>query len=184
LWLAEAGYHVMMYDYRGFGKSGGMVDRRGMVDDAKAAIAHAARQPGVNGRRLVSYGHSLGGAKSVTAIGEQPVKGLAAVIVDGTFASYRTMARVVAGQLGESLVTDELSPRDYVKKISPVPLLVIHGAQDEVVPLAQGRELFRNAREPKTIFEVQAGRHGDALSRDDGAYRKRVLAWLSGKLNG
>ena len=184
MWMVEAGYHVLMFDYRGFGKSGGSVDRRGMVEDVKAAFAHAMKRPGVDPRRLVSYGHSLGGAKSVTAIGESPVRGLRAVIVDGTFASYRTMARIIGGQLGESLVTDDLSPRDYVEKISPVPLLVVHGDRDIVVPLAQGRELFRTAREPKTLFEVRNGGHGDALSRDQGAYRKRVLAWLEETLGG
>jgi fermentation-respiration switch protein FrsA (DUF1100 family) len=184
MWLAEAGYHVMMYDYRGFGKSGGSVDRRGMVDDVKAAFAHAARRPGVNPRRLVSYGHSLGGAKSVTALGETPVRGLRAVVIDGAFASYQEMARIIGGQLGESLVTDELSPKDYVGKLSPVPLLVVHGARDEVVPVAQGRQLYRAAGQPKTLFEVKAGRHGDALSRDDGAFRKRMLDWLAASIDG
>lgn len=179
MWLAEAGYHVMMYDYRGFGKSGGSVDRRGMVDDVKAAFAHAARRPGVDPRRLVSYGHSLGGAKSVTALGETPVRGLRAVVIDGAFASYQAMARIIGGQLGESVVTDELAPKDYVKQLSPVPLLVVHGARDEVVPLAQGRQLYQTASQPKTMFEVKAGRHGDALSRDDGAFRKRMIEWLA-----
>jgi len=184
IWLVEAGYHVMMYDYRGFGKSGGMVDRRGMVDDVKAAFSHIGKRPGVDARRLVSYGHSLGGAKSVTALGETPVRGLRAVVIDGAFASYKTMARVIGGQLGESLVSDELAPEDYVKKLSPVPLLVVHGTRDEVVPVAQGRLLFKSAAEPKTLFEVEAGRHGDALSVNKGQYRKRMLAWLAEKLNG
>lgn len=183
MWMVEAGYHVLMYDYRGYGKSGGKPDRRGMIDDVKAALAYASRHPGADGQRLVSFGHSLGGAKSVTAIGESPVRGLRAVIVDGTFSSYRTMARLFGGQLGESLVTDDLSPRDYVEKISPVPLLVVHGARDEVVPVEQGRELYRSARKPKTLFEVAGGRHGDALYRDNGAYRKRVLAWLAETLD-
>jgi hypothetical protein len=184
IWLAEAGYHVLMYDYRGFGKSGGDVDRRGMINDVKAAFAHAAGRPKVNANRMVSYGHSLGGAKSVTALGESRVRGLRAVIIDGAFASYRAMAGVVGGQLGESLVTDELSPLDYVRKISPVPLLVVHGARDPVVPVAQGRELYRAAGEPKTLFEVKEAGHGDALARDGGAYRKRVLAWLAETLDG
>ncbi len=184
MWLAEAGYHVMMFDYRGFGKSGGDLDRRGMIDDVKAAFAHVARRPDVDAGKLVSYGHSLGGAKSVTAIGESPVRGLRAVVIDGAFASYRTMARLIGGQLGESLVTDEWSPRDYVEKISPVPLLVVHGERDIVVPVAQGRELFRSAGQPKTIFEVKAAGHGDALSRDGGAYRKLMLSWLEETLDG
>jgi fermentation-respiration switch protein FrsA (DUF1100 family) len=184
MWFAEAGYHVLMYDYRGFGKSGGGVDRRGMINDVKAAFAHAAGRPNVDANRMVSYGHSLGGAKSVTALGETPVRGLRAVVIDGAFASYRAMARIVGGEVGENLVTDELSPRDYVEKLSPVPLLVVHGSRDPVVPVAQGRALFHAAAEPKTLFEVKDAGHGDALSRDGGAYRKRVLAWLEETLDG
>jgi fermentation-respiration switch protein FrsA (DUF1100 family) len=177
-WLAEAGYNVMMYDYRGFGKSGGSVDRRGMVDDVKAAFAYAAQRKDLDASRLVSYGHSLGGAKSVTALGESPVKGLRAVVIDGAFASYQAMASIVGGRLGESLVTDELAPKNFVGRLSPVSLLVVHGARDELVPVSQGRQLFESARQPKTWFEVEAGRHGDSLSRDNGAFRKRMLVWL------
>jgi fermentation-respiration switch protein FrsA (DUF1100 family) len=183
-WLAEAGYHVLMFDYRGFGKSGGVPDRRGMINDVKAAFAYAASRRDVDSRRLVSYGHSLGGAKSVTALGEAPVKGLRAIVIDGAFASYQTMARVIGGQLGASLVTDELAPKDFIGKLSPVPLLVVHGTRDEVVPVSQGRQLFEAARQPKTLFEVKTGRHGDALSRDHGAFRKRMLVWLDGVMKG
>lgn len=179
VWLVDAGYNVLMYDYRGFGKSGGMVDRRGIVNDVKAAFDYTSSRADVNAGNLVSYGHSLGGAKSVTAIGESPVKGLRAVIIDGSFASYQAMASIIGGQLGASVVTDELSPKDYVGKLSPVPLLVVHGTRDEVVPVSQGRQLYQSAREPKTLFEVKNGRHGDALVRDNGAFRKRMLAWLA-----
>jgi fermentation-respiration switch protein FrsA (DUF1100 family) len=183
-WLAEAGYNVFMYDYRGFGKSGGTVDRRGMIDDVKAAFTHVAKRPDIDGSRLVSYGHSLGGAQSVTALGETPVKGLRAIVIDGAFASYQAMAKVIGGQLGASLVTDELSPRDYVKKLTPVPLLVVHGTRDEVVPVSQGRQLYEAAGEPKTFFEVKSGRHGTALSSDDGAYRRKMIVWLDQVMEG
>ncbi len=184
MWLAEAGYNVLMYDYRGFGKSGGSVERRGMIDDVKAAFTYAGKRKDVDGHRLVSYGHSLGGAQSVTALGETPVKGLRAVVVEGAFASYQQMAGLIAGQLAESLVTDELAPRDYVEKLSPVPLLVVHGTRDEIVPITQGKELYQAAHQPKTLFEVKEGHHGDSLARDQGAYRKLVLAWLEKTLDG
>ncbi len=182
LWLVEAGYHVFMYDYRGFGKSGGELDRPGMLEDVKAAFSYVAGRSDVDPGKLVSYGHSLGGAKSVTALAGERAAGLKAIILDGTFSSYRAMARVVGGELGASLITDEFSPRDYIKKITGTPVLVVHGDQDQVVPFSQGRELFRLANEPKTLFEVEGGRHGDSLSRNAGAYRKRVLAWLDGVL--
>lgn len=181
-WFAEAGFNVLMYDYRGFGKSGGNVDRRGMIDDVKAAFGYALSRKDIDSSRLVSYGHSLGGAQSVTALGESPVKGLRAIIVDGAFASYKAMARVFGGELGASLVTDELAPKDYVKKLSPTPLLVVHGDHDEVVPVSQGLQLFQSAGQPKTLFEVKNGRHGTALSDNDAAYRKKVIVWLDALL--
>ncbi len=184
MWLVEAGYNVLFYDYRGFGKSGGTVDRRGMIDDVKAALAYAGSRKDVDHNRLISYGHSLGGSKSVTALAESPVKGLRAIIIDGTFASYQAMARIIGGQLGESLVTDELAPKDFVNRLPPIPLLVVHGTRDEVVPLSQGLQLYNAANEPKTLFEVKTGRHGTALSGDGGQYRKKMIAWLDGVLEG
>jgi uncharacterized protein len=180
LWLVEAGYQVFMYDYRGFGKSGGELDRRGMIEDVKGAFAYVTARKDVDARRLVSYGHSLGGAKSVTALSDNRVEGLRAVVIDGAFASYRAMARVVGGEVGANLITDEFSPKDFIGKISGTPLLVVHGDRDQVVPLSQGKELFDLANEPKTLFEVKDGRHGDALARENGAYRKRMLEWLDG----
>jgi len=184
MWLVEAHYNVLMYDYRGFGKSGGTVDRRGMLDDVKAAFAYVSSRADVNPKRLISYGHSLGGAKSVTALAENPVPGLRAVVIDGAFSSYQAMARIVAGQVGANLVTDELSPSEYIEKLAPVPLLVVHGTRDEVVPIAHARQMFEAAKQPKTLFEVESGRHGDALSRDNGAYRKKMIAWLETQVEG
>lgn len=150
----------------------------------KAAFTYVRQRDDVDSDRPVSLGHSLGGAQSITALAEAPVKGLRAIVVDGAFASYQAMARVIGGQLGASLVSDELSPKDFVAKISPVPLLVIHGARDEVVPVAQGRQLFEAAGEPKTLFEVETGRHGTTLSDDGGAYRKKMIAWLEEVMEG
>ena len=183
-WLAEASYNVIIYDYRGFGKSGGTVDRRGMIDDVKAAFAYALKRPDIDSHRLISYGHSLGGAQSVTALGESPVRGLRAIVIDASFASYRAMAGIIGGQLGASLVTDELAPKDYVKKLTPVPLLVVHGDSDEIVPVSQGLQLFKAAAEPKTLFKVKSGRHGTALSEDHGAHRRKMLAWLDEVMRG
>ncbi|MBC7979118.1 MAG: alpha/beta hydrolase [Armatimonadetes bacterium] len=180
MWMVEAGYQVFMYDYRGFGRSKGELDRKGMVEDVKGAFDYVLSRKDVNPKKLVSYGHSLGGAKSVTALAEKNPSGLRAIVIDGTFASYQAMARIVGGQFGADLITDEFSPKDFIGKISKTPLLVVHGDQDEVVPLSQGKELFTLASGPKTMFEVKGGHHGDSLARNDGAYRKRMLEWLDG----
>jgi len=184
MWLAKAGYDVLVYDYRGYGRSGGQIERKGMVEDVRAALSYA----GNNGRRsklpVISYGHSLGGAKSVAAIAEGRTPNLQAVITDAAFASYREMALIIGGRLAADLVSDELSPVEGIARISPLPLLVIHGKRDPVVPFSQGLKLFKAAEQPKTMFEVGEGSHGDCLSRDQGAYRKRMLEWLGDQLGG
>jgi fermentation-respiration switch protein FrsA (DUF1100 family) len=88
------------------------------------------------------------------------------------------MAIVMAGNFGKNLVTDELAPKDVVAKL-PTPLLMIHGTDDEVVPIAQGKQLFAAAVPRKTFFEVQGGHHGDSLSRNNGEYRTKMLDWMA-----
>lgn len=183
LWLTRAGYEVMMYDYRGYGRSEGRAERQGMIEDARAALLYAATRGSRPDQPLISYGHSLGGAKSLVAIAEGKIKNLRAVVVDSTFASYREMARIMGGRIAEAMVSDGGSPLEAVARISPLPLLVIHGRLDPVVPYSQGLKLFRAAEEPKTLFEVRKGHHGNCLSRDNGAYRKRMLEWLEEQLD-
>ncbi len=178
LWLAEAGYQVFMYDYRGFGKSGGVLNRDGMVQDVKAAFTYVSQRKDVQQDKIISYGHSLGGAKSVAALAEVRPAGLKAIVIDSAFSSYQAMARLAAGDLGAELISDEFSPKDLISKITGTHLLVVHGEKDPVVPFAQGEQLFDLANEPKTLFHVKEGHHGDCLSRDDGAYRKKMLSWL------
>lgn len=181
-WLLPEGFNVFLYDYRGFGSSGGSIQRHGLIEDVWAAFDYVKSRPDVDRTRLISMGHSLGGAKSITALAEQPVPGVRAVISDGGFASYQGMADLIAGKVGRNIVTDEWAPKDWVAKISPLPLLFIHGTADEVVPFAQGKQLYAAAAMPKTLFTVQGGGHGDSLWRNKGEYRTKLVEWLKPRL--
>jgi fermentation-respiration switch protein FrsA (DUF1100 family) len=177
-WLPRNGYQLLMYDYRGFGKSGGAPSREGLIRDVEAAFAYSLTRKDIAGGKIYSFAHSVGGAKSIVALTRTKVPGLRAVITDGTFASYEGMATIMAGNFGKNLVSDELSPKSVVGKL-PVPLLMIHGTADEVVPLWQGKELYAAARPRKTFYEVPGGRHGDSLARNNGEYRKKMLEWMA-----
>ena len=179
VWLVREGYQVLLYDYRGYGKSEGTIARKGLVEDTRAAIVYVRTRKDVDVQKIISYGHSLGGAKSLAGLGEKMVSGVKGVICFAGFASYQDMARRFAGQTGANLVTDDHSPRDVVAQISPVPLLIVHGRADRTVPLEQGELLYKKAKEPKTIFRVPEGGHTRALWMNDGEYRKRVLAWMN-----
>lgn len=76
------------------------------------------------------------------------------------------------------MVSDDHSARDFVGKLSPVSLMIVHGENDNVAPVGRGEILFKNAKGPKTFFKVEKGGHNNALAMNDGAYQKKVLAWL------
>lgn len=179
LWFVPEGYNVFFYDYRGFGQSQGDPDRAKMHEDVRAAFDYVKTRKDVNPQRLVSFGHSLGGAQSLATLGTKSIPGVKAVITEGAFASYRDMAGVVAGNVGRNITTDEWSPRDLVAKISPLPLLIVHGVNDAVVPLSQAKILYAAANKPKLLWEVPDATHGDALYRNNGEYRKKVVTWLA-----
>ncbi|MFC5050302.1 alpha/beta hydrolase [Rubritalea spongiae] len=174
-WLINAGYDVFLYDYRGYGQSEGKVNKAGIVKDAQAAIAYA----GERSEKLIVFGHSLGGAKSIAAVGMSAPDSLVAVVVDSTFASYRDMAERVAGARARSVVSASYDPVEYVAKLPDgVPLLVVHGTADETIPFAQAQKLYAAAQEPKRLMTVVGGNHVNCFFIREGRYRKDLLKWM------
>ena len=176
-WLVDAGYNVMMYDYRGYGKSGGEISKNGIVEDAKAAFTYTIGRKEVSG--VISMGHSLGGAKSIAALAELAPKNLKAVVVDSTFASYKDMAERVAGPRARKVVSDTFEPYVYIKKLPKgTPFLAVHGSDDSTIPFAQGERLFAAANPPKRLMRVEGGNHVNCFFVDDGKYRTQLLRWM------
>ena len=157
-WLPQRGYSVLVFDYRGYGRSGGSVTRAGTVQDAVAAIDVAlARDPD----RVIVFGHSLGGAVGLRAAADRSaVRG---VIAMSTFSNYREIAREKAsmfGWLAPVAISDGYDPDAVLERLSPAPLLVIHGERDDIVPLSFGRRLYQRASEPKELWTVSEVGHG------------------------
>ncbi len=188
LWLVREGYTVFAFDYRGYGWSGGEVpDIPGVHRDARAALSKILSLPGVSPDRLVVFGQSLGAAIAVyTVATASPAQRPRALILDSPFAGYR---RIVRDKLSSLIVTwpfawpasrffdDEYSPERWIGKIAPVPVVVIHGTADRVVPYVHGKMLYDLASEPKGIWTVEGGSHGTALRNPE--VRGQFLAFLA-----
>ncbi len=190
-WLPESGYNVLVFDYRGYGRSGGAVSRAGTILDAEAAVDYLHSRPDVDARRVFAIGQSLGGAVAIAAAARRPglIRGL---VVEGAFTRYRDIARHHVASHPLMLLTTwwyplllkgDHDPIDHVADVSPTPLLIMHGGTDRVVPARMGRELFDAAREPKELWIADGMDHYQVWDDHAEEARRRVLAFFERSLS-
>jgi fermentation-respiration switch protein FrsA (DUF1100 family) len=186
-WLPAEGFNVFVFDYRGYGASGGKKPtRQGTFEDGVAALAHVAGRPDVDPRRLIIYGQSLGGALALAVAGETHPCGVRAVIAESAFSTYRGAAGDAVGAipalgwllrpLAWLLVSGGHNPAAAVAEISPVPLLLIHGTADHVVPYRHGERLVAQAREPKCLLTMPGAGHTAAA--DVPEIRRQIVEFM------
>jgi uncharacterized protein len=186
-WAARAGYHVLMFDYRGFGSSEGSPTRAGTIRDGHAALDYALARPETHGLPVFFYGQSLGGAVAIVVAAERPE--VAAVVAESPFASYRGIAachvaRLVGGirTIGNLVALAGISagfdPIDYVKRLTPRPLLVIAAGNDEICFPQLARELYDAACEPKALWEVPGAGHLEIVTDAGTELTARVTSFL------
>jgi hypothetical protein len=165
----ELGMSVLLLDYRGYGRSEGTPSEEGTYRDAQAAWAYLTGERGVAPDRLIIHGRSLGGAVAAHLAGAHPQA--AGVVIESAFASIPKMGARMYPVFPEWLLR-RLADHGYdtLAHVGRVrcPLLVVHGRQDELVPVEQGRLIYQAACEPKGIVEIDGG-HNDAflVSVDD-----------------
>ena len=163
LFRDQLGAAVLVFDYRGYGRSEGMPTEDGILADARAARSWLATNAGVRESDIVLVGHSMGGGVAVDLASRDGARGL---VLENTFTSLPDVARNHFPLLPfRHLMHNRL---DSLAKI-PIyrgPLLVKHGDDDEIVPYALGKKLYAAANEPKQFISIPGGRHNDPPSRE------------------
>lgn len=188
VWMIGHGYHLFTFDYRGYGSSAGRPTIPGVIRDAVAAMKRARDIDDVKQQPIVLYGQSLGGIVLLRALEYVPDRDrITAVVLEGAFLSYQEIAREKMSEiwltwplqhLAYVLFSDTFAAEASVRKVSPIPLLIIHGSADPVIPFRFGEEIYRRAAEPKTFWPIPGGGHIDAMLRDNGKHRAKLLEYL------
>lgn len=181
-WLARRGFNVFVFDYRGYGQSEGSPGPRGVYEDSVAAIRYVRGRGDIDPARLLVFGQSLGGTQAIAAIGGGEREGVRAVAIEATFLSYSAIASEKVTGAG-LLMNDHYSAERYVAALAPLPLLLIHGTADEVIPASHSERLYALAREPKTLISVPDGGHIESMSpRFGDTYRDRLVGFFEAAL--
>ena len=149
---------ILVFDYRGYGRSTGIANERGILHDAEAARNWLAKENGIRPCDVVLIGRSLGGAVAVDLAANGGARGL---ILESTFSSLPDVAeRHAAWLLPEWNMTQRLNSVEKIKNYSG-PLLQSHGDADHLIPLSVARELFASAPGPKKFIVVPDANHSD-----------------------
>jgi fermentation-respiration switch protein FrsA (DUF1100 family) len=197
-WLPAYGFNVFTFDYRGYGLSEGTPSKRGVYEDSVAALEYIFRKPGIDHGNVFVFGQSLGGANAIAAVAGNGFPQIRAVVVEGTFYSYRMQAQdaMVASTREEIgnvpclvpqvwpisfvAVTNSYSPGEYVHRLSPIPVLMIHCRQDAIVSYHHSEQLYETAREPKGLWLIDGCRHVEVFTEAQSAsgYRQELVQFL------
>ncbi len=151
---------VLVYDYRGYGRSDGRPNEQGVYADARAARTWLAERTGVEPTAIVLMGESLGAAVSVELAAAD---GCRALVLESAFTSAPDMAAVLYPFLPARLLMRNRF--DSLAKIGKYqgPLLQSHGTSDRIVPFEQGKRLFEaaEAAQPKQFLAMPGVDHND-----------------------
>jgi alpha-beta hydrolase superfamily lysophospholipase len=170
----RAGYHVLLFSYRGHalsdGKRGHFTYGDAESRDVDAAVQFLYETKGI--RRIGVIGHSAGAVSSIMSAARNPLVG--AVVAVAPFNSLDEVWHTSRPALVPAFVLDwtllvaeqvrgfrseDVWAEAVVDRIAPRPLLVIHGKDDERITESQVRRLFAAAEEPKTLWLVEGATH-------------------------
>ncbi len=184
--LTDDGFDVLVFDYRGYGRSNGDVTDEWALDaDGDAAYNYLLTERGVKPEKLVLYGMSLGSTVAIDVASRKPV---GALVVESGLSSADEMGAHALPILPGFLRMLAKNRFESSRKIANVhcPVLVVHGTNDQTIPVEQGRKLFDSAKDPKQLIIIEGGSHNLAGPGGNG-YRNQVTSFiraaLTGKLN-
>ena len=171
---------IFIFDYRGYGNSSGRPSERGFYRDARAAWRYLLTRPEIDPQRIILYGRSLGTAAAVELAANPPDGPLPyAVILYSPLTSLGDMAKAVHPRLPlHWLAGGQFNSLARIGGVSR-PILIIHSAADEIIPVEQGYRLFAAGPEPKQFLIPDAAGHNDPLDLSDTALGQGLTAFLN-----
>lgn len=175
----DLGFSVLLISYRGYGQSEGNFPTETQVyADAEAAWDYLSIKKGIKPGDIFIYGHSLGGAVAINLAVSHPEAG--GLIVEAAFTSIADMGR--RNKFYRLLPIDLITHQrfDSINKINrlKLPVLILHGTEDRVVPFEMSRRLYEQAPSPKRLKLILGGGHNNSARVGGSEYLNTVRDFI------
>jgi len=173
LLLRDLRLNILLFDYRGYGRSEGTPSEPGLYKDVAAAYNYLVTGRKISGDNNILYGESIGGAVAIDLARKVKVR---ALITEETFTSIKDMAKIAYPFLPYFIFSSRF---DCVSKIKEVtcPKLIIHSTDDEIVPFYLGEKLFNAAKPPKKLLRIK-GSHNTAFLDSKEQFTEGIKSFL------
>jgi fermentation-respiration switch protein FrsA (DUF1100 family) len=173
--LANQGFGVLLFDYRGYGGNPGSPSEEGLARDVRAARQFLIDQ-GVPGNRLQYYGESLGAAVVAELATEHPPAGL---VLRSPFTELASVGQIHPFVPVRALLKDRFPVAEYVARVA-VPITVVYGTEDSIVPPEESRRSVAAARGPTRLVAVEGADHNDPALLNGDVLVQAVVDQVSG----
>jgi uncharacterized protein len=181
--LHKLGLSILMFDYRGFGDSAGDFPHEAQVyADAQAAWNYLTQTRKIPPQQIILYGESLGGAIALDLAAKQPAAG--GLILQSTFTSMAAVVRQT-NWLHWFPIDQLLTERfDSLTKISTlrVPVLILHGQADPVVPAWMSQQLYNTAPQPKRLLLIPGKGHFSIYQPGNHSYLQAIQDFIENQV--
>jgi hypothetical protein len=177
LFLLDMGYHVLAFDYAGYGQSKGTPTLAGIQEDARLVFSHVLNNPERFGGSVFGFGQSMGAYTLARVLPDFPeLKG--AILEAGLYSFHNLFCEAYPDI--ECTVPDKGYSALDTLPLSQGPKLFIHGTADGVVPFSHSIKMHEVAAGPKEILILEGVGHIDAfISRHAMAYQEKIREFLT-----
>jgi fermentation-respiration switch protein FrsA (DUF1100 family) len=166
---------IFIFDYREYGRSQGRISREGTFKDAAAAYRYVTETREIAAQDIALFGRSLGTALATDLAIRVSCRSL---ILESAFTNSSEMARMLAPFLFDWRPKVPYDNLGKIDKIT-VPVLIIHGSDDEIIPVDMGRRVFAAANDPKELYIIPGAHHNDTYLVGGRTYFDRLKAFIS-----
>lgn len=174
--LAARGVSVLVFDWRGYGKSEGRPTEPGLYVDALAVYDYATTKLGAKRESIALYGESLGGPFTAWVALK---RGARCVIIENSFPSLRELGNALYAPIPLGWTAPRAMDSMRWLNEAKLPVLVMHGKQDQIIPYRLGQSLFDGLRVPKEMLTSESAGHCEIAFAESERYYSTVTRFIA-----